>query len=327
MSPSIRDLHRGFIAAAAFALAALPALGAAGHAVPEIDWDGVESRTISLFQPGQGSWEWLLMPANHSAGARRMREGRTCLSCHEDEEQVFGRRIGSGQVLEPDPMPGMPGAIDADVKITRDDENLHIRMSWPRIAGTQRAGDSEVPARATVMLGSEALPVASVAGCWASCHNDSPGMPDAHPDGLTKYLPNSRNRLTATGGGTDLRSAAQLGEELAAGRFLEYWQVKLDENGVHERVDGYFLEERRKNDAPAFAAAAELAGDRWVVVMSRPLTPPGGPRKTLAPGTGYTLAIALHDNHATHRYHYVSLPLQMVLDSGEADIVVTHKGR
>jgi hypothetical protein len=295
---------------------------AADHAV---DWDEVDGRSIPMFQPGQGSWEWLLIPANHGAGARRMREGRTCLSCHEGEERTIGQRIGSGQVLEPEPMEGMPGTIDVDLKVTRDDDDLHLRLSWAALTAAPRAGDAEVPARVTLMLGSEALSVASIAACWASCHSDLQGMSDPHAEQLTKYLPNSRTRMTATGGGDDLRTDAQLVEELAAGRYLEYWQAKLDENGVHEQVDGYFLDERHKNDSPEFTAHARRDGDQWVVEMSRPLESPGGPRLTIEPGVSYTLAIAVHDNYATHRHHYVSFPLQMVLDSGEADLIVTRR--
>jgi hypothetical protein len=296
----------------------------ASFAREAIDWTGVDARTIPMFQPGQGSWEWLLIPANHAAGARRMREGRTCLSCHEGEEHTIGERIGSGQVLEPDPMPGMPGTFDLELKVTRDDSHLHLRLAWPASTGSAPRGESDVAARVTVMLGSDALPVAHVAGCWAACHNDMRDMPNAHSDQLTKYLPNSRVRLTATGGGTDVRSDAELAAELEAGRFLEYWQARLGETELTGVVDGYVLESRHRNESAALDAHARREGDRWVVEISRPLAPgDGAPRKELVAGTRYTIALAVHDNHYTHRHHYVSFPLDMMLDTGDADLIVT----
>jgi hypothetical protein len=288
-----------------------------------VDWDAVAGRTIDLFAPGQASWEWLLTPANHASGARRMREGSTCRTCHEGEEQTMGARIIAHQALEPAPLRGMPGAIAADLEIQHDGGNLHLRVSWPSLLGTSPAGESSVPARATVMLGSEALPIARIAGCWASCHSDSPGMPAEHPETLTKYLANSRARMTPTGGGTELRTEAQLAQELEEGRFMEYWQAKFSRDGVHEAVDGYILEARRRNAEAAFTAAARLDGDRWVVEITRPLVPGAGPRIALEPGRVYTLSLAIHDNHASSRHHYVSFPLQMALDEGDVDIVVT----
>lgn len=315
-------LARLFGLTATLLLAVSP--GAAGEASSPIDWQAVPVRTVELFQPGQSSWEWLLIPANHGAGARRMREGRTCLSCHQGEERAIGTRIGGGDFLEPEPMQGMPGVIDVQLQVARDDQSLHLRAAWKALADTAPpAGDSPTPARITVVLGSAALPTAAIAGCWASCHNDSPGMPDAHAERLTKYLPNSRVRMSATGGGTELRSESELAAELTAGRFLEYWQAKITGDGVREIVDGHFLADRHRNDTPALSAEARLEGGRWVVELTRPLQASGEGRLTIEPGTSYTLALAVHDNHATHRHHYVGFPLQMVLDGGDADLVVT----
>jgi hypothetical protein len=308
---------------AAMLAAMVLALDAHGADAGEMDWSAVAERTVPMFQPGQGSWEWLLIPGNHGAGARRMREGRTCLSCHEGEEQTIGGRIGSGQVLEPAPMQGMPGSFDVALAVAHDGENLHVRLSWPVLTGTAPPGDSDVAARVTLMLGSEALPVAHVAGCWASCHNDLRDMPDAHPEQLTKYLPNSRVRLTATGGGTDLRSDAELAEERSSGRYLEYWQVELDTEAAVEPVDGYFLEARHTNDSAAVTASARRSDGHWIVEMARPMAAPGGTRKDIERGMRYTLAIAIHENHYTHRHHYVSFPLDLMLDTGEADLIVT----
>jgi hypothetical protein len=316
-------MQRCAVAAAAlgsglFALLGWPASPAA------VDWGQVATSQMVLFQNGVASWEWLLVPATHDVGGRRMREGRTCLSCHEGEETAIGNIAASGRRLEPNPLPGMPGTLELQLQAARDDTHLHLRLSWPSLTGGARAGDAEAAVRVTVMLGDDALSVAPIAGCWAACHNDMVGMPNAQPgQDLTKYLPNSRTQMTATGGGTGLRSAADLAAELARGAFLEYWQVELDEaGGVRRALDGYMLEARHANDASELSATARRDGDRWVVEMSRPLTPAGGPRKVVAAGRTYTVAFAIHDNYATKHYHYVGFPRRMVLDAGEAELVV-----
>lgn len=305
------------LTAASTAIAALLALPAPADAV---DWAGVGGREVLMFQPGQSAWEWLVVPARHD-GARRMREGRDCLYCHEGEERVIAAAIGSGQRLEPDPMPGMPHIVELDVRIARVADTLHLRLSWPATVAEQRAGPAAVPTRVTVMFGSDAIPATAIAGCWISCHTDLPAMADAQPGTkLTKYLPNSRVRMTATGGG-DTRGAAELAAEREQGRILDYLQVELDGGKVLRAFDGYILDARREYDETGVGAQARIEGGRWTVEISRPLAPAGG-RIALTPGRRYTLGFALHENHADGRHHYVSFPLSMVLDGGEAEIVV-----
>ena len=89
----------------------------------------VSAEEILLFQPGQSSWEWLLVPSTHDGG-KRMREGKTCLFCHEGEEKVIGNLIASGKKLEPAPVDGMPGFISMDIQASFDSDNLYLKISW-----------------------------------------------------------------------------------------------------------------------------------------------------------------------------------------------------
>lgn len=277
-----------------------------------------ESHRILMFQPGQSSWEWMVVPARHD-GARRMREGRDCLYCHEGEERVIGEAINTGTRLEPDPMSGMPHVIELDLTMSRSVDMLKIQLAWPAVTAPGRAGAADVQAQATVLYGSDALPPTAIAGCWISCHADLRAMPDAAGAERTKYLPNSRSRMTATGGGDALRGAADLAAELAAGRMLDYLQAELDDGKVVRVLDGYFLDARHEHEDSAVDARATLVDGRWTVEFRRPLAPPG-PRLALETGKRYTFNFALHENYSDGRHHYVSFPLSVVIGAKDVRI-------
>lgn len=298
------------IALAAACALCLPASAAA------VDFESAPSATIELFQTGQASWEWLLIPTDHgSSPARRIREGRPCLACHQGEEAAIGNIAASGQRLEPDPIEGFPGTIELTVAAVVADDQLHLRLSWPAVERSSPAGSSEHAARITTLIADDAVSTAQAATCWASCHSDLKGMSEDTGLGLTKYLPSSRQRMTRTGGGDNIKPAGELADELEKGAFLEYWTAYLDKDAGVSVKDGYFLEARIKHDEPAVSAAARRDGNRWVVEMQRPLSPEAGPRKTLQIGQRYPLSFAIHESHTSGRRHHVSFPLALVVDA------------
>ena len=89
-------------------LVAGPALAADPAA---IDWPNMPSQTVTLFYPGQSSYQWL-RSAEHKRANRKTMQGDSCISCHEDEEQDIGELIVSGERLEPNPIAGKQAAID-----------------------------------------------------------------------------------------------------------------------------------------------------------------------------------------------------------------------
>lgn len=276
------------------------------------------AENVVLFQPGQSSWEWLLVPALHDGG-KQMREGKSCLHCHEGEEKTIGNLIASGEKLEPKPISGMPGFVEMSVDAAYDDENLYLTLSWPDLPeGTW--GDEEAATHLTVSLGSDELNVAPIAGCWAACHNDMRGMPDATADDLTKYLPGSRNKMTRSGGGTDIKSEAELAALVADGEYLELWQAVLDGGELQAARDGHILEERVLTTDSVVAANVIADGQRTTVELVRPLQPEGQARHALSEGVAYTLNIALHANHADGRHHYTAFPMRLLLGPGEAEL-------
>jgi len=289
-----------------------------------LDWSGVPEKEVTLFYPGQASWEWVLTQDDHS-GAKKFREGKNCFSCHEGEEKDIGAKIVSGKKLEPAPIAGKPGSIALKVQAAHDADRMYFRLSWTGGKPTGKKMDPDVAAHVTVMLDDGSVKEATRAGCWGSCHDDAIGMASA-PAGakITKYLTGSRTKVTRQGGGENYKSEAELKQLMAAGGYLEYWQARLNPGQPAKAVDGYILEKRHKNDQPAISAEASNDGGKWTVVLSRPLKGGEG-HKDIVAGKTYHIGFAVHDDYADHRYHHVSYERTLVLDQGAADFVAVRK--
>lgn len=310
-------LTRGTALAAGALLALAVPAAAAG-----VDWSKVEGKEVILFYPGQSSFEWMLVEAEHSGGPK-IRKGKTCVECHADEEPEIGQTIVSGEKLEPDPIAGKRPAIPVEVKTAHDGEELHVRLEWPAAEGSvAEKMDAEHPVKVALMFTDDSVRAAELAGCWATCHDDLVSMPSELPDAdLSKYLSASRTEITRQGGGQSLKVEEELRELLAQGVFMEFWQAEIGAGGGVEAEAGHVLEERHEADDPLVSATAEKSGGRWVVVLSRPLEVSGEGRKTLEPGKTYVFGIAIHDQYAEDRFHHVSLERTLRLDEGEADFV------
>jgi cytochrome c-type protein NapC len=59
--------------------------------------------------------------------------------------------------------------------------------------------------------------------------------------------------------------------------------------------------------------------------MSRPLKAATDKELSIEPGKTYIIGIALHDDHASARFHHVSLALKFGLDMSDVEIVGTKK--
>ncbi|MBM4443077.1 MAG: hypothetical protein FJ027_21915 [Candidatus Rokubacteria bacterium] len=209
-------------AAAIFASAAGSAIAADAA---KINWSAAPKSEITLFYPGQASYQYLLSEA-HGKGAKGVREGRSCVRCHEGEEASIGNTIVSGKRLEPNPIVGLRGTIPLTVQAAYDSENLYLRFSWPAkeagafheyvvyqdgkwteygghrakaavASGKMRASYED---RLAIMLGDgKGVPAFRNQGCFITCHNDMRFMPNeaksdavaAHP-----YLGKSGLRRT-----------------------------------------------------------------------------------------------------------------------------------
>lgn len=306
-----------------FAILALAACAASSAAA--VDWSTAKEQKLTLFYPGQASWEWVMTQADHS-GAAKFREGKNCRGCHDGEQREIGNAIvAGGHALEPKPIAGKPGSTTLFVKTARDAERLYFQFRWKPAAasGTKMSKDA---GHVTVMLDNGGLKETARAGCWASCHDDAIGMASA-PAGskITKYLGGSRVKLSRKGGGENFKPDAELKAQLAKNAFLEYWQAKVNPGQPAKPVSGYILERRHEHPSPAVDAEARMVGGEWQVTLSRPLKAAGPGQKELVAGKPYALGFALHDNYADHRFHYVSLEYTLQLDGGKADFVAAGK--
>lgn len=191
------------IAFASAVLALLPA-GTAMAQSRGPDWNGIPKSEITLFYPGQASYQWI-MGKDHAKGAKALAQGRNCLYCHEGEEADKGKLLVSGEKLEPKPIAGKSGSIKVTMQAAYDSDHLYLRASWPTkdpgmyheyavyrngkwenyasnranpnvASGKMKASYED---RFSIMLGDgKSVPAYNNQGCWITCHNDLRYMPN-----------------------------------------------------------------------------------------------------------------------------------------------------
>jgi hypothetical protein len=184
-------------------LAAAPALAADPAA---IDWSKVTAKEVTLFYPGQSTYDWLLT-ADHKKGDKQVAQGKACISCHEGDEADIGNKLVKGGPLEPTPIAGKNGALKLNVQAAHDAEFLYFRFQWKSnlkregrmhdyirfdgkawkwyghdrtdkavLAGTQPPLYED---RLAIMLDDGKVPRFAEQGCWLTCHD---GMRDTRGD-------------------------------------------------------------------------------------------------------------------------------------------------
>lgn len=336
-------------AVAAATVEASPGAGVAssGESItPGIDWAAVPGVPVTLFYPGQASFEWIQNGKEHGGARAFTKGGDRCATCHGKEVANMGAKIVSGEKLEPTPIPGKRGSIDATVQAAHDGETLFLRLQWadgghapvPFVEGGRM--DPDHPVKVAMMIVGQGIEFGEQSGCWSSCHADSRYMPDAPDaaalaadpalagrlnlsDGVTKYIPESRSEIELRGrggaplGGWDkVKDAADIEAYLAGGTYLDLLRVYSDGTAS----TGHVLEARlTEPDAAGVRGSARLEGGTWTVEMARPLS--GGPGDVaLEAGRTYTVGFAIHDDHSVARFHHVSLEFRLALDNPEAEI-------
>src|SRR6185503_4313859 len=93
-----------------------------------IDWPKIPVKSITLFYPGQSTYDWLVSPAH--PGAKMVSEGGACLTCHKGSEKARGEKIVKGGSLEPTPIPGKNGSLDVKVQAAHDADYVYFRFQW-----------------------------------------------------------------------------------------------------------------------------------------------------------------------------------------------------
>lgn len=282
--------------AIASAVGLMLALGSqAAFAAP--DWSKVPAKKITVFYPGTSGIEWITKGTDHS-GAKGIRKGEACTGCHEEEIADIGKKVVSGEKLEPTPPKGKAGSIPVNVQAAYDKDNVYFRFSWKQPASGGEKLDKDNEVKLTVLLAGDKVPLADQVGCWQSCHTDARTMPGAD-DKKTKYVKDGN---------------------VAGGVYYDLIQWKSGKGA--KPVDGYVAEKRVMEGGKALVdAKGELKGDTWTVTFTRKLT--GGEGDVaVAAGKQYNFGFAIHDDSATGRFHHVSFGYTLGLDDAKAEVNV-----
>ncbi|MFV0332577.1 MAG: NapC/NirT family cytochrome c [Tropicimonas sp.] len=331
----------------AAAPAAASAAASGQEVASDIDWSAVEPVGVTMFYPGQASFEWVQNGRNHGGARPFTKGGDNCSTCHAKELADMGQRIVTGEKLEPTPIPGKRGSIDATVQATHDEENLYLRLQFQAAAHTPvpfvdgGMMDPDNPVKVAMMIAGTGIEYVEQAGCWATCHNDNRYMPDAPDEAalaaagemaarigateyVTKYIAESRSEIELRGrndkplGGWDkLKEEADIAAFLDGGTFMDV--LRAEPAGGD---NGHILDARRAATGAALETSLMQDGETWTAVIKRPLVTGAPGDVAIEAGQVYTVGFAIHDDFTTGRFHHVSLDWKMALDDPAAGINV-----
>ncbi|WP_310620598.1 NapC/NirT family cytochrome c [Flexibacterium corallicola] len=322
---------------------------AAGDAVAShVDWNSVVPSELTLFYPGQASFEFVQNGKQHGGARPLTKGGDQCTTCHAKELETIGNKIVKGtDNTEPTPIPGKRGIINATVQAAHDDENVYFRLQWPDaphapvpfVEGGKLDPDNQI--KVAMMITGTGIKMGEQVGCWATCHADNTYMPFDPDDeviansgetaerlnalkSVSKYLSESRTKIEvkgrrgkAQGGWDKLKSAEEIDQLLNEGTYMDLLRVYADGSASN----GYLLERRVENEGE-ISATANLEGGMWTVVFSRPLNSKAVGDVPLELGKTYTVGFAIHDDFASARFHHVTLNTSLALDDETAQINV-----
>lgn len=236
-------------------------------AIAAPDWGKVPKRDVNVFHAGVTPIEWMTKKSDHS-GTSGMRKGETCIGCHEEKGTLnFNFKRLADKELEPK---GAPKTMifPVAVQAAYDAANLYVRLSFKAPSGGADKGDKDNDVKATLLFADAKVPQADQFGCWQSCHGDARTMPGAN-EKKTKYV---------SAGAYELVQWASKGNKVS---------------------DGSVSSERKMSGGSSGAKAdASKSGDSYTVTFT--LKNPGE-------GKVVPFGVAIHADHASGRFHHVSL--------------------
>ena len=169
----------------------------------KIDWAKVPATTVTLFYPGQSSYEWLRTDSH--PGSKMARDGTACITCHQGKEKAMGDKIVKGGPLEPTPVKGKNGTVDLKIQASYDAKNAYLRFQWKTLnpyPGSEHqylrfdgkewkvygfpkldkvVQEAKQPGiyedRMTIMIDDGKVPLFAQQGCWLTCHDGQRDMP------------------------------------------------------------------------------------------------------------------------------------------------------
>jgi len=189
-----------------FAALALAAQCAIAADPAKIDWSRIKPTELTLFYPGQSSYEWL-RSSGHEGAANQVKRGDACVKCHDEPnaEKELGAVLVKAGRLEPTPVAGKPGHVDLKVQAAYDDKNAYLRFQWktanayggtehqylrfdghewkvygyPKLDEVVQQGKQPgiYEDRMTVMIDDGKVAGFAQQGCWLTCHDGERDMP------------------------------------------------------------------------------------------------------------------------------------------------------
>jgi hypothetical protein len=223
--------------------------------------------------------EWITKKSDHS-GRTGLVKGESCVGCHEEKGGLnFDMKRLASKDLEP---VGAPKTMNFPVSVQAayDKENAYIRLTFKAPAGGANTADKENEVKVAVMFANDKVAAAAgdksipgdQVGCWATCHTDARTMPGAD-DKKTKYVKDGSYEL------------------------MQWKSAK----GA-KAVDGTVSDKRNMEGGTAgVKAEGTKAGDTYTVTFTRKLS------GALAEGKAVPFGVAVHADHATGRFHHVSM--------------------
>lgn len=329
------------------AFAALAALAApAASEATEVNWSAVKPAGLTLFYPGATSWEFVT-GEDHKLGSRQVKqEKKDCRYCHlskAGELDLEADEIASGKLqmkksrapFEPDPAPGKIGTLEATVQAAYDRDFIYIRVEWPSKGASWRAKNTSAVVKDRVSI---QLNKASAAfrkyGCFISCHNDLSTMPGApakkeiSSDPYYSKLGRDDVRLYAyyaRDSWSKRKSEKEIERLKGAGYSIDLWSAEFIEASVHA-LDGWILEDRLWEDNASVEASGGWSDNRYAAVFKRTLRAKDRDDIDIKEGDVFSFGLAVHDDAAAKRRHYVSFPFTLGVGAN-ADIKAVKIGK
>lgn len=266
--------------AAAAAMAADPAT---------IDWAKIPATTVTLFYPGQSSYEWLRKEHGGPKAAKAAQGMQACVRCHEGEEKALGEKLVKAGPLEPTPVKGKNGTVDLQVQAAYDAKNAYLRFQWktqnpspgtdhqylrydgkewkvhgyPKLDKVVQEGKQPgiYENRLAIMIDDGKVPGFSRQGCWLTCHDGQRDMPrtasrdDAKANPLLSAIKKNDLRKYLPSTRTDPsdwktgKSLEEIAKIKAAGGFVDLIQWRAHRSNPVGMADDGHVLEYRYSDA------------------------------------------------------------------------------
>lgn len=265
------------------------ATGSAMAADPAtIDWTQVPTSTVSLFYPGQSSYEWLRRDHNGVKGAKAVSSGQACGKCHEGGEKKLGAKLVKKGPLEPMPVTGKLGSVELKVQTAYDATNAYFRFQWKtqnpypgtehqylRFNGTEWkvhgfpkldkvVQEGQQPGiyedRMNIMIDDGKVPRFAKQGCWLTCHDGQRDMPkqftkeEVADNALLKAIKKSDVRKYLPSTRTDPtdwktgKSMEEIAKIKAEGGFVDLIQWRAHRSNPVGMADDGYVLEFRNSD-------------------------------------------------------------------------------